>query len=129
MRFVRMLVAGTALASSAAFAVTDSASGDQPSSVPMPQERQSQENPWFSQGLENPWTGMEQPGTDSALREPNEAEPSTTLSELGAPQSEPAPLSSPQPSDTDSANPVPPDPTAAETYTPPMGLGTDTYRS
>lgn len=131
MRFVRILLAGTALASSAAFAVTDSGtqtqSGEQPSSAQMPQEQQSQDNPWFSRGIEHSWTGMAESEVGSTLREPNGAEPSTTLGEFGAPRSEPTPLASP--SDTDNANPVPPDPTASETYSPPIGLGTDTYRS
>jgi hypothetical protein len=118
MRIARILLTGTALVSSAAFAVADNESQAQPEaqspSAQVLQESQARENPWFSQGGENPWSSAARSDSESAapgeLNEPGEA---TALA----------------PSESDRPDASAPDPTRSETYAPPMGLGTDTYRT
>lgn len=129
MKLLRILAAGTALTSSAAFAVLDSGhptpSEERPSGKVL-QEPQSRENPWFSQGAQNPWSSMAEREGLPSVTEPSETtEPNSTVTEFGAPPNESPALASPQPFDTERS----PDPTATDRYSPPMGLGTDTYRS
>jgi len=131
MSFARILITGTALAFSAAFAApgtqTEQPFGGQAIQDSQPRSSgeqigEARENPWFNQG-ENPWSNPN-PGAPGAATEPH-----STLSELGEPPTESSAIaSSPSSSDSEALRSTP-DSSSSEAYSPPMGLGSDYYRS
>jgi len=142
MKFAHVLIAGTALVSSTAFAVVGSGmhteTESQPSSAQViPQESQSpsssqdmsqsRDNPWFThQGQENSWSSA---ARGESNRLPS-TEPSTALSEPSSRAESSAMAEAPSLSESDSPSSNLPSDTSSPSASPvPNGLGTDMYRS